>query len=88
MSRPVTFFIYFYYCYKKKIIAKNNPITYKGVDILVSRDYFSNIPSKNVLRENKNKNKNLSEESFSNYTANSLDNMILNSNLENQNIIK
>ena len=55
---------------------------------MVSRDYFSNIPSKNVLRETETKNKNLSEESFSNYTANSLDNMILNSNLENQNIIK
>ena len=53
---------------------------------MVSRDYFSNIPSKNVLREDKSKN--LSEELFSNYKDNSLDKMILNSNLENQNVIK
>lgn len=53
---------------------------------MVSKDYFSNMPSKNVLREYKNKN--LSEELFHNYTDNSLDNIILNSNLENNNIIK
>ena len=53
---------------------------------MVSRDYFSNMPSKNVLREDKNKN--LSENIYLEYKYNSLDNMILNSNLENQNIIK
>ena len=53
---------------------------------MVSRDYFSNIPSKNIVRENKNKN--LSEDLFSNYSNNSLDNIILNSYLENKNLIK
>lgn len=53
---------------------------------MINRNYFSNIPSKNVIREDKSKN--LSEELFFNYKDNSLDNMILNSNLDNQNIIK
>ena len=53
---------------------------------MVSRDYFSNMTSKNILRESKNKN--LSEELFSNYSNNSLNNIILNSNLENKNLIK
>ncbi len=53
---------------------------------MINRNYFSNIPSKNVLREDKSKN--LSEELFFNSKDNSLDNMILNSNLDNQNIIK
>ena len=86
MSRPVKKFIYFLFCHKKLNFEKNNLITYKGVDIMVSRDYFSNMPSKNVLREDKNKN--LSENLYLEYKYNSLDNMILNSNLENQNIIK
>jgi len=54
---------------------------------MVNRNYFSNIPSKNVLRE-EDKIKNLSEELFFESKDSSLDNMILNSNLDNQNIIK
>ena len=53
---------------------------------MINRNYFSNIPSKNVLREDKSKN--LSEELFFNSKDNYLDNMILNSNLDNQNVIK
>jgi len=53
---------------------------------MVSKDYFSNMTSKNVVREYKSKV--LSEDLFSNYTDSSLDNIILNSNLENNNIIK
>ena len=44
------------------------------------------MPSKNVLREGKDKN--LSENIHLDHKYTSLDNMILNSNLENQNIIK
>ena len=86
MSRPVRNFIYFLFCHKKLNFEKNNLITHKGVDILVSRDYFSNMSSKNIVREYKNKV--LSENLFSNFTDSSLDNIILNSNLENNNIIK
>lgn len=53
---------------------------------MINKTYFSNLPSRNIVKDEINKN--LSEESFSNYSINSLDNMILNSNLENQNIIK
>lgn len=53
---------------------------------MINKDYFSNIPSKNVIREDKSKN--LSEELLFNSKDTSLDNMILNSNLDNQNIIK
>ena len=53
---------------------------------MVNRNYFSNIPSKNVLREDKSKN--LSEELLFDSKDSSLDNMILNSNLDNQNVIK
>lgn len=53
---------------------------------MINRNYFSNIPSKNVLREDKSKN--LSEELSFNSKDTSLDNMVLNSNLDNQNIIK
>ena len=53
---------------------------------MVTRDYFSNMPPKNVVRANKSKN--LSEELLFNSKDTSLDNMIFNSNLDNQNIIK
>ncbi|WP_291651604.1 hypothetical protein [Clostridium sp.] len=52
---------------------------------MINKTYFSNIQSRNIIKENK---KNLSEDFLSNSIGNSLDNMILNSNLENQNIIK
>jgi len=53
---------------------------------MINKNYFSNIPSKNVIREAKLKN--LSEELLFNSKDPSLDNMILNSNLDNGNIIK
>lgn len=53
---------------------------------MINRNYFSNIPSKNVLREDKSQN--LSEELSFNSKDTYLDNMVLNSNLDNQNIIK
>ncbi|WP_195264635.1 hypothetical protein [Clostridium sp. 1001275B_160808_H3] len=53
---------------------------------MINKTYFSNIQSRNIIK-NDNK-KNLSEDFLSNSMDNSLDNMILNSNLENQNIIK
>lgn len=53
---------------------------------MININYFSNIPSKNILNEDKTKN--LSEELIFNSKDMSLDNMIINSNLDNQNIIK
>lgn len=53
---------------------------------MLNRNYFSNVPSKNIIREDKAKN--LSEELFFNSQDTSLDNMIINSNLDNQNFIK
>ncbi|MDV4152252.1 hypothetical protein R0131_15600 [Clostridium sp. AL.422] len=53
---------------------------------MFNKSYFSNMPPKNVIREDNSKN--LSEELFSISKDDSLDNMILNSNLDNQNIIK
>ena len=58
----------------------------KGDDIMLNRNYFSNLPSKNIIREDKTKN--LSKELFFNSQDTSLDNMIINSNLDNQNFIK
>ncbi len=53
---------------------------------MVSKNYFSNMPSKNILQEEKNKN--LSEDLIFDFKDTSFDNMILNSNLHNQNLIK
>ncbi|MCR1952836.1 MULTISPECIES: hypothetical protein [unclassified Clostridium] len=53
---------------------------------MINKTYFSNIQSRNIIKDDNKKN--LSEDFLSNSTDNSLDNMILNSNLENQNIIK
>ncbi|VYU14238.1 hypothetical protein [Clostridium tertium] len=52
---------------------------------MVSKDYYSNIPSKNILKDNE---KNNLSEKINETNINSLDNMVLNSNLENQNLIK
>lgn len=53
---------------------------------MINKNYFSNIQSRNIIKDDNKKN--LSEDFLSNYVDNSLDNMILNSNLENQDIIK
>lgn len=53
---------------------------------MINKNYFSNVQSRNILKENSKKN--LSENLTSNYLDTSLDNMILNSNLEDQSIIK
>lgn len=47
---------------------------------MLNRNYFSNLPSKNIIREDKTKN--LSKELFFNSQDTSLDNMIINSNLD------
>lgn len=52
---------------------------------MVSKEYYSNIPSKNILKDDKKDN--LSEK-INVPNINSLDNMVLNSNLENQGLIK
>ncbi|GAA0087152.1 hypothetical protein UT300007_35930 [Clostridium sp. CTA-7] len=53
---------------------------------MINKTYFSNVQSRNIVRDTTKKN--LSEELSSNYIDVSLDNIILNSNLEDQNIIK
>lgn len=52
---------------------------------MVSKDYYSNIPSKNILKDDK---KDTLSERINDSNINSLDNMILNSNLENHGLIK
>ena len=53
---------------------------------MINKTYFSNIQSRNIIKDDNKKN--LSADFISNHIDNSLDNMVLNSNLENQDIIK
>lgn len=53
---------------------------------MIDKSYLHNIPSKNIL--NNYKPKNLSNDSLDNYPVNSLENMVINSNLNNGNSLK
>lgn len=72
--------------YKKEIFGKYKFIKFKGADILIDKSYFSNVASKNILRDDTQKN--VSDDLSNTYASTSLDNMILNSNLDNENVIK
>lgn len=52
---------------------------------MISKDYYRQIPSKNVLNESDSY---LSNFMGNEYTDNTLNNMIINSNLDNNNNIK
>lgn len=72
--------------YKKHIFGKSKFIKFKGADILINKNYFSNITSKNIL--NNPKEKSLSDTFSNSYTTTIIENMVLNSNLDNETIIK
>lgn len=72
--------------YKKENFGKYKFIKFKGADILIDKSYFSNVTSKNILKDNVEKN--VSDDLSNVYVSTSLDNMVLNSNLDNENVIK
>lgn len=53
---------------------------------MIDKSYLYNVPSKNILINYKPKN--LSNDSLDNYSVESLENMIINSNLNNENSLK
>lgn len=53
---------------------------------MIDKSYLYNVPSKNIL--NNYKPKNLSNDYLDNYPVDSLENMIINSNLNNENPLK
>ena len=69
------FIIWKYYLYK-----------FQGDGILIDKSYFNNVPSKNILNDYKPKN--LSSDYVDNSTSNCIENMVINSNLDNDNNIK
>ena len=69
------FIIWKYYLYKLQ-----------GDDILIDKSYLHNVPSKNILNDYTPKN--LSNDALDNYPVDSIENMIINSNLNDENSIK
>lgn len=53
---------------------------------MIDKSYFNNVPSKNILNDYKPKN--LSNDSLDNYPIDSVENMVINSNLNNENNLK
>ena len=53
---------------------------------MIDKYYLYNVPSKNIL--NSYKPKNLSNDSIDNYPVDSIENMVINSNLNDENSIK
>lgn len=53
---------------------------------MIDKSYFYNVPSKNILNDYTPKN--LSSDSLDNTSLGSLENMIINSNLDNDRAIK
>ena len=53
---------------------------------MIDKSYFNNVPSKNILNDYKTKN--LSSDYVDNSTSNCIENMVINSNLDNDNNIK
>lgn len=53
---------------------------------MIDKSYFYNVPSKNILNDYAHKN--LSSDSLDNTSLGSLENMIINSNLDNDRAIK
>ena len=58
----------------------------QGDGILIDKSYLYNVPSKNILNDYKPKN--LSNDSLDNYPIDSIENMVINSNLDNDPSIK
>lgn len=53
---------------------------------MIDKSYFNNVASKNVLHDYTPKN--MTNDNLNNFVDTSLENMLMNSNLENENIIK
>ena len=53
---------------------------------MIDKSYFNNVPSKNIL--NSYKPKNLSNDSIDNYPVDSIENMVINSNLNDESSLK
>ncbi len=53
---------------------------------MIDKSYLYNVPSKNILNDYKPKN--LSNDSLDNYPIDSIENMVINSNLDNDPSIK
>ena len=53
---------------------------------MIDKSYLYNVPSKNIL--NNYKPKNLSNDSIDNYPVDSIDNMVINSNLNAESSLK
>ena len=53
---------------------------------MIDKSYLYNVPSKNIL--NSYKPKNLSNDSIDNYPVDSIDNMVINSNLNAESSLK
>lgn len=53
---------------------------------MIDKSYFYNVPSKNILNDYTPKN--LSNDSLDNYSLDSIENMLINSNLYNDGTIK
>ena len=53
---------------------------------MIDKSYFNNVPSKNILNDYKPKN--LSNDSIDNYPVDSIDNMVINSNLNDESSLK
>ena len=68
------FIIWKYYLYKLQ-----------GDDILIDKSYLHNVPSKNILNDYTPKN--LSNDALDNYPVDSIENMIINSNLSDENSV-
>ena len=53
---------------------------------MIDRSYYQNVPARNILNDSDNKN--ITNDSFNNLADIPLQNMIINSNLDNETIIK
>lgn len=53
---------------------------------MIDKSYFNNVPSKNILNDYKPKT--LSNDSLDNYPIDSIENMVINSNLDDEDNIK
>ncbi|MFQ6884016.1 MULTISPECIES: hypothetical protein [Clostridia] len=53
---------------------------------MIDKSYLYNVPSKNIL--NSYKPKNLSNDSIDNYPVDSIENMVINSNLNDESSLK
>ena len=85
MSIPVEYFLYTnIHIY----LFLGNTYLYKlqGDGILIDKTYLYKVPSKNILNDYKPKN--LSNDSIENYPIDSMDNMVINSNLNDDSYIK